>query len=236
MRRVMRVLDQRTREFEGAPLFEFLRDKRIEPGKRLAFAPSVAHFVMTFADLYSFVLKEEPPRDKYQELVNAHTREDENHWRWFLDDLDKLGRDPRVTFTDALRFVWSERTVKTRLLSYHMCRLGFGADSLQRLVLVHCIEAAGKVTVRHVAAAGVEFAALTGKKLVYLGQHHSDTEGEHTIEAADVHRSIEDIALDVNRADALSAMVDDAFKYFFAFTEDMLESAKSNPPIGSAAG
>jgi hypothetical protein len=230
----MSVLDRRTKEFESAPLFEFLRDKSIDPGKRLAFAPSVAHFVMTFADLYAFVLKDEPPRDKYQELVNAHTREDENHWRWFLDDLEKLGKDPRVTFTDALRFVWSERTIKTRMLSYQMCRLGLGADSIQRLVLVHCIEAAGKVTVRYVASAGVEYGALTGKKLVYLGQHHSDTEGDHTIEDADVHRSIEGIPLDAARAERLSAMVNEAFDYFSAFADDMLVSAKENPQIGSS--
>ena len=94
MKRVIQLLDAKTEAFARAPLFDFLRDTSIEPRDRLSFAPCVAHFVMTFADLYALVLREEPAQDKYQEIVNAHTREDENHWRWFLADLDKLDADP----------------------------------------------------------------------------------------------------------------------------------------------
>jgi predicted membrane-bound spermidine synthase len=87
------------------------------------------------------VLREEPAKDDFQALVNAHTQEDGGHWNWFLADLASLGQDPRLPFSDALRFLWSERTTKLRMLSYGMCRLGLGASSLHKLVLVQCIEA-----------------------------------------------------------------------------------------------
>lgn len=226
MQRVMQHLDARVVEFEKKPLFQYLHDTSIDVRRRLAFAPSVAHFVMSFADLYALVLREEPARDQYQKLVNAHVEEDANHWRWFLSDLDKLGLDPRLSFSDALKFVWSDATRRTRLLTYDMCRLGYRADSLTKLVLVHCIEAAGKVTVKHVAAAGGEFAASTGKRLVYLGPHHLATESDHTLEGDAVRRSVEAIEIEPDRAQKFIAMVDESFEAFGGFVDDMLASMK----------
>lgn len=236
MRRVMATLQKRTAEYAQAPLFEFLRDENIPARTRLSFAPCVAHFVMSFADLYSDILCEEPAQNKYQELVNVHTSEDENHWRWFLADLEKLGCDPRMLFSDSLKFVWGEHTRQMRLLSYHMCRLGFRVDPLQKLVLVHCIEAAGKVTVDNVARVGKEFSQQTGARLVYFGQHHSDTESEHTLEAGDTRTMIEGIELETATAERFSAIVDETFQYFTAFSNEMLDFAKSGRSIGSSRG
>ncbi|AKF04130.1 hypothetical protein [Sandaracinus amylolyticus] len=221
MKRVLAALDRGSEELARAPLFELLADTRIPARTRLSFAPHVAHFVMSFADLYSHVLSEYPPRDKYQELVNAHAREDETHWTWFLKDLEKLGESPRVPYTDSLRFVWSEQTLKTRMLSYHMCKLGLGASSLQKLVLVQAIEGAGAVTVGRVSAVGREVAAESGIKLVYLGPHHSDTEGEHTLEDDAVRSMIEAIELDDATAAQLVAMVDETYRHFRGFIDEM---------------
>jgi hypothetical protein len=222
----MQLIDKKTQEFQKEPFFAFLADNTIEPRLRLAFAPTVAHFVMTFGDLYSFVLREEPAKDKYQELVNAHTREDDGHWRWFLADLEKLGCDPQMRFSDAVRLVWADQTVRTRMLSYHMCRLGLRADSIRRLVLVHCIEAAGKVTVANVAAVGRAYSAQTGKRLAYFGAHHSDAETTHTVEQVQVRRMIDEIGLETQMRHELSTVVDESFQYFTAFADDMLQSAK----------
>jgi hypothetical protein len=236
VRRVMATLSKRSAEYAQAPLFDFLRDTSIPARARLSFAPCVAHFVMSFADLYADVLCEEPAQNKYQELVNVHTREDENHWRWFLADLEKLGADPRVLFSDSLKFVWGTHTRQMRLLTYHMCRLGFRVDPLQKLVLVHCIEAAGKVTVDNVAKVGREFSEQTGARLVYFGPHHSDTESEHTLEEGDTRAMIEGIELDAAQAEHFSAIVDETFQYFTAFSNEMLDFAKSSKPIGSNRG
>ncbi len=235
MQRVMQRIDERSARLAEGPLFAFLGDTRIDPRRRLSFAPSVAHFVMTFADLYALVLPEEPAGDEYQRLVNAHTREDESHWRWFLADLAKLDSDPAWPLSQALRFLWSEGTRQTRLLSYHMCRLGFRADSLRKLVLVHCIEAAGKVTVSRVAAVGAEFTKLTDQKLLYFGEHHSRTESAHTLENEDIHRSIVDISLSPERAAELSSMVDESFDLFEAFTREMLAFATSGEGRGASS-
>jgi hypothetical protein len=234
MRDLLKTLDRRTEEFGRAPLFELMRDASIEPRQRLSFVPALAHFVMTFADLYGLVFREEPPRDKYQEIVNAHTHEDGGHWKWFLADLEKLGHDPRIAFSDALRFVWSDATVSTRLLSYHMCHLGLGADSLGKLVLVLCIEATGRVSLRHSAQIGREISAITGKSLVYFGAHHFDTESDHTLEQDDIRRMIGDISLEPERSRELSGLIDKSFTLFTAFADELLAFAKSGQRVGPA--
>jgi hypothetical protein len=236
MKQVIERIEQRTRAFGELPLFSFLRDRSLDPRKRLSFAPSVAHFVMSFADLYDFVLQVHPPGDSYQELVNAHAREDENHWRWFLDDIHKLGFDQQLEFSDALRFIWSEATKHTRALTYKMCRLGYGASSIEKLVLVHVIEAAGKVTVDSVSAVGVEYAKQTGTKLVYLGHHHLASESAHTIEDVQVHRGIEAIALEPAQRPGLLSMVDEGFDAFAAFASDMLATAQAERMPHASAG
>jgi hypothetical protein len=227
MRTVLEAVDRKALEFSQARLFEFLQDESIDPRERLAFAPSVAHFVMTFADLYALVLRDEPARDRHQELVNAHAREDGGHWRWFLADLDTLSRDPSLRLSDALRLIWSEGTKKMRMLSYHMCRLGFGADSLRKLVLVHCIEATGKVTVKHVAKVGKQIATRTGKRLLYFGEHHFATESDHTLEEEGVRRALEETPLEPLVARELCSLVDESFLHFTAFADEMLAIARA---------
>ncbi len=227
MKTVLERLEQRQAEYAKAPFFAFLRETSVDPRHRLAFAPHVAHFVLTFGDLCSFVLPEEPPRDRYQELVNANCREDDGHWRWFLTDLAQLNQDSQGPFSDAVRLIWSDATVRTRRLSYQLCHLALGADSLGKLVLVHCIEGAFKMTVRDLESTAREFSALTGKPLYYLGARHSDAEASHTIEEVGVRQSLQDIVLAPEAQRAFCAMVDETFVLFQAFTDEMLELAQA---------
>jgi hypothetical protein len=226
MRTLLEYIDQKTVDYEQLALFEFMRDSNLSVRDRLAFVPCLAHFVMTFADLYTLVLREEPAKDRYQELVNSHTYEDGGHWKWFLADLTAFGYDPSIRLSDALRFVWGEHAIQNRMLSYHICRMGMGASSLQKLVLVQCIEAAGKVSLATVAPLGSGLAAELGRKAVYFGSLHIDTERDHTLEDADVRRSLETevLASDV-RAD-LMLIVDQTFAAFTSFSDELLRFAR----------
>ncbi len=234
MRNVMKLIEQRTEAFAELPLYQFMRDTSIDARQRLSYIPAAAHFVMSFADLYALVFREEPAKDRYQELVNAHTYEDGGHWKWFLADLEKLGHDPRMPFTDALRFVWSDATVKMRMLTYHMCHLGIGADSLHKLVLVQCIEATGAVSLKHTAMVAKELTLQSGKNLVYVGAHHFETESEHTLEQDEVHRTILAIELAPEVSRDLMVLVNRSFDLFTDLTDDVLRFAKSGARVGPA--
>jgi hypothetical protein len=96
MRDVIESIRERTTVYERHPLFEFLRDSRIDPSRRLAFAPSAAHYSLSFKDLCQLVLREEPARDRIQEIVNALTYEEAVHSRWLLAS---AGRCPAPIFS-----------------------------------------------------------------------------------------------------------------------------------------
>lgn len=236
MKAILDYIAARTREYEGHALYRSLVDETVPAEQRLKFVPCLAHFIMSFADLYALVLRHEPPPDRYQELVNAHTYEDGGHWKWFLADLKTLGLDPSLRFTDSLRFVWGESTAKTRMLTYHMCRLGLGASSLEKLVLVHCIEAGGKVALTSCVPAATVAARRLARDLLYFGVHHLDTELQHTLEDEAVHESLEEVVIEPELRPALLALVDQAFHAFDEFADGVLafNSGPEQPLFGAA--
>jgi hypothetical protein len=225
MKRIIRSIEEQTRQLQQHEFFRFISDPAIAPRERLGYAPCISHFVMTFADLYTLVLREEPARDRYQELVNAHTYEDGGHYKWYLADLERLGYDDELPFSDALRVVWGPHNVRLRRLSYEMFKLGLGASSLQKLVLVQCIESAGKVSLTHVATSARDFTALEGKPLLYFGSHHVDTEEQHTLEGDEAHQLLSGIELDDGALAELLPLVHRTFQLFAGFSDDLLAFA-----------
>jgi hypothetical protein len=228
MRRILKRIEERQADYVQAPFFSFLRDPSIDVRRRLAFAPHVTHFVLTFADLCTLVLPREPASDRFQELVNANCLEDRGHWRWFLADLEELGSDSPARFSDAVKLIWSDTTVRTRKLSYRLVQVGGTEDSLGRLVLVHCIEGAFKVTVRSLAPAARDFMQSSGRRLKYLGVQHADAEQSHTLEDPAVQRYLEEVQLTPQEAARLCALVDDSFAFFRAFADEMQDLAQAS--------
>jgi hypothetical protein len=235
MKDVFGYITRRCETFNAKPLFVYLRDERIPPRQRLRFVPHVAHFVMTFADLYHFFLTETATGDRYQELVNTHLAEEGNHWKWFLSDLTALDLDPTIPFTDALRFLWGDGTVKTRSLAYQMCKLSGGLSSLHKLVMVLAIEATGRVALEAAVPAGREVQVKSGRRLVYFGQHHLDTERQHTVEDGAVHQALESTELSSSIRSELYAIVDEVFHHFGEFVDETFELVKTGAGFGPAA-
>jgi len=222
MREVLSAIEQQTSAYERHPLFEFLRDESIDPARRLAFAPSAAHYVLTSRDFCQHVLREEPARDRIQELVNAQTNEEARHARWFIAGLAKLGHDPLLRFSEALEFVWSDETVKSRMLSYQLCRLALRADSLTKLVLGHCVDATAEVTIRHVMQVGKEWTAQNGKNLELFGATREQVENGHGIWEHEARAIVEDIRLHGDARRGLITLVKQAFEYFSEFATELL--------------
>jgi hypothetical protein len=226
MRHVFGHIARKSAEFADEPLFVYLRDVNVDPDEKLRFVPWAAHFVMTFADLYHFFLPSEKPRDRYEELANIHLAEEGSHWKWYLADLTNIGMDPNMRFTEALRFLWGDTTIKTRRLAYEICKLSAGLNSLQRLVMVNAIEATGRVTLEALIPAGIEVGVRSGLHLVYFGNHHLDTERQHTLEDEGVHRSLEEVVLDETTRSESFSIVDRVFQYFRGFADDSYRVAQ----------
>ena len=226
MKQVFEYIDGNLEAFSRKPLFVYLRDGHIDATQRLRFVPYATHFVMSFADLYHFFLTEPSTGDRYQKLVNTHLSEEGTHWKWFLADLTNLGLDPTLRFTDSVRFLWGDATVKTRALAYEMCKLSAGLTSLQKLVMVMAIEATGRAALEAAVPAGDEAERKSGRHLVYFGNHHLETERKHTLEGEDTHQSLVDEVLSEEARVSLFAIVDQVFHHFGEFVDEALKATQ----------
>jgi hypothetical protein len=226
MKEVLDLIQYKKEEFAQLPLFEYLQDKSISPKQRLAFAPCVSPLVMGFGELCRSVFREEGTNDKLQELINLHTYEEDCHWQWLLEDIQKLGFDKSLTFTDSLRFIWGEETKKTRHVCPRIERYAFQSNPLQRLVAMEVAEAAANVFFSSTEQVIQELKVITKKQYRYFGGHHIDKENQHTIKTDDVVHSFEKIQLTEAQRQHFFNMVDDLFEAFTESMDELLMYAK----------
>jgi len=228
MEEVLALIEKKKQELAKSGLFEFMRDQSIDPRQRLAFAPCIAHFAMSFGELNQSIFREEPTNDPLQAMVNNHTYEDDHHWLWFLADLETLGINKSLKFSEALNFVWSEQIKASRLVTYQIFRYAFGASSITKLAILEVIEATGNVFLSATASIAEELRSLTKKELLYFGCFHLDVETGHTTGTPDVEQSIKNIPLSIESRQELFEIVENLFEIFTEQINELLVYAKTH--------
>lgn len=229
MKKVLDLIQNKKQEFASLPLFEFMKDSKIDPKQRLSFAPCGAHFVMSFADLNKYVFREDSPSNRLQELINSHTYEDDHHLMWFLEDLEKLGFAHTLSFPDALRFLWGEQTKHTRQLSYRLAGYALQAEPLLKLVIIETIEALGNVFFSCTTQVALELQEITKQEYRYFGNVHLNVEKGHTTGTSDVNKLLEDIQLTEETRKEAFELVEKVFQVFAELVNELLEYAKAYP-------
>ncbi len=186
MKEVLELIEQKKQEFAKLPFFEFLQDKSIDPRQRLIWVPCIAPLVMTFGELNKYILRKELinpqielPNQKVQNLINQHTYEDDHHWIWFLEDLEKMGFNPFVSFTDVLKFLWSKETQAARYVTYELVISAFHKDPMLKLAALESVEATGNIGFSIFAEVGKELQEITHQKYRYFSKSHLDVEMGH---------------------------------------------------------
>jgi hypothetical protein len=228
MKKVLAYIQQKKQDYEQIPFFQFVRDPSIDPLRRLAWAPYAAPFIMSFIDLNKYLLREEPTSDPLQGIINRHTYEDDRHWLWFLEDLNKLGFDRVLRFSEALKFLWNEETKASRLLTYQVCRYAVGATPLQKVILIETIEAAGNVQFSAATIAGRDLQVMTGQQYLYFADVHLSVETGRTFGLIAAEKFIAHIQLDeVTRRDAFNT-IDVVFATLTSWKNDLLIRAKAH--------
>jgi hypothetical protein len=228
MKEILAHIEMKKREFAKLPLFEYMRDTSIEPRQRLAWAPCAAPFIMNFGNLNKYVFREEPTNDPIQEIINKHTYEDDHHWLWFLEDIQTLGFEQSFSFSDTLKFLWSEQTKTSHLVNSQLCKYAFQANPIQKLILVEVTEATGNVMFSVAAKIGQEIQQNQRKKCLYFADFHLDVETGHATGTAEIEKLIRNLKLtDVNRTEGLE-LVDKGFQLFTDLTYEFLSYAEKN--------
>ncbi|WP_280152099.1 hypothetical protein [Piscinibacter sp. XHJ-5] len=220
MKTVLQHILRRKRDFARRPLFEYLRDQRLSPQDRLAFYPCMAPFILSFGDLNRYVLRVEPTDDPHLLMINQHTYEDDHHWPWYLEDFAKLGHDAAaVPPGETLRFLWSDATVHSRLLSTRLAHLVWSAAPSVRLAIVEAIEETGNVLFSLTSKLAETIQQETGVELRYCGEFHFERESGHAMN--NDHAELAAIALDPALRDDAIARVDQVFVLFSDWTDEL---------------
>lgn len=227
MKEVLEFIARKQQEFAKLPLFQFLQDSTIDPRQRLAFAPIFAPFVMGFGELNSLVFREEPTDHPIQAIINQHSREDDSHWIWFLEDLKKLGCDISMPLSHALKFLWSGETQASRHMIYELYRYTYQASPIQKLVVIEAVEATADIFLGATAQAARELQGLTNREFRYFGELHFAIDTGHSLHLSETEQQIENLQL--TEADQQEAFeyVERVFQIFTDYFNEILAYAKT---------
>jgi hypothetical protein len=226
MKRILKLIEEKTALHAQLPFYQFLRNTSISPQDRMAFAPCFAFFVMNFSELNRHVLREEPTTDPIQSLINEHTYEDEAHWIWFLEDLQKLGYESNLPFTEAMRFLWSDDTMVQRRVVRWMFKEATLAKPIHRLVLVEAIENIAGIFLPTTKLVTEQFEAHEPQTCRYFGSLHSLSDAGHEMHSQEMEDFIGNMPLTDSEYTEAIRLVEDTFDVFEDLVSDLLAHAK----------
>jgi hypothetical protein len=240
MKEILALIESKKREFSQLPFFEYLRDRSIAPKQRLAFAPFVAPFVMSFGELNSSVFRNELISDPIQDIINKHTYEEDYHWLWFLEDLEKLGLNPYEPFIDTLKFLWSEKTRASRRAAYELYHHTVNSSPTQKLIIIESIEATSNTLLEVSSKVAQELQIFPEKQEYrFFGDNHLVAETKHTFCSSKAMQLVESIQLNREAKKDGFALVDRIFSVFTELVVELPIHAKSHhhtrnfKPLGS---
>lgn len=227
MREIIALIEEKQVTYAQSPLFEFMQNTKIHPIKRLAFAPCASPFIMNFADLCKYTLRQEPANDKIQSLLNQHTYEDDFHWQWFLEDLQKLGFNHLLQLNDSLEFLWSKDTRSSRFLSNELYKNIVQSDTLGKWVILEVMEAAADVFLSHTHKITREINSITSQEFKYFGNCHLNAESDHTAHTEDASELIKNVHLSAEDKREKTILVMTIFELFSQWNLSLLAYAQS---------
>lgn len=220
------LIEKQSIEFAQLPFFEFLGNQSIEPIERLSFAPCFTPFVMGYGDLNKFVWLEEPTTNPIQAIVNKQIREEENHWIWFLKDLEDLDFNHFLSFTDSSKFNWSDETRICRQIIYELYRHTYQVSPICKLVVIESIESISNIFFSRTAPVTQELKLITNREYPYFGNPHLLAENNHSVHSCETNEFIANIHLIEDTRKQACKLVNETFELFTVLVDVLLNFAK----------
>ncbi|WP_447873020.1 hypothetical protein [Serratia fonticola] len=216
MEKLSMVIEHNKQIFSCHEFFKFLKNRTIPLSQRLAFLPNIAHFVMSFSDINKFILPFKNPSNPLEYAVNKHAQEDANHWPWFLNDLQNISLNKPDSFTDCLKFLWSENIENSRLLTYQLIKLLADKPAKMKLVIIDVMEATGNATFEVLS----QITKDSEFPLQYCGNLHFSHETGHSIGSG------EDLIDSINFSDEemkdVNQTIIEVFQAFECFFDELM--------------
>jgi hypothetical protein len=225
MRRILAHIAACSERFAEEPMFQYLRDERIEPEQRICFMPMMAHFVFSFMDVNTYIIRNERIDTPYQRLVNIHSYEDATHWPWWVNDMKRAGLDKMCAFTDAMLFAWSDATRRSRMLTYEFVAIAAKASPKQLLAIVETVESTGY---KFLSTTAEVCKSIPNNPYLYYGIEHSSVESGHHMGTDDAIDYLETIELSDEEFLETKALVDRLYKAYTDFIAELYDWVQSH--------
>lgn len=226
MKRILEQIETKKQELAQSSFLTFIEDSTLDPRERFAFVPCLAPFAMAFMDLNKYVLRDDASQDPVQQMINIHSREEDEHWRMYVKDLRTLNMDTTMDLTSALRLLWGQHCKRTRMLTYELAALvARNPDPRIRFLIVEAVEGTADVAFDSFCKAAVEFEERTGKKLHYFGKTHDMMEANHTISSDAVEEMMASYKLTPQEELQAEAAVEQVYALFHGMFDELLEYA-----------
>jgi hypothetical protein len=229
MKKVLELVENKKQKFAQLELFQYMQDKSIDPRQRLAWAPCATPLIMSFAHLNKYDFRKEGTNDPIQKIINNHTYEDDHHWIWWLEDLEKLGLNHVMKFSDSVRFLWGDETDKTRQVCHKIALYTFRQEPIVVLAAIEAIEATGNVAFTLTSEVVKELQEKTKKRYLYFGEHHFYLETGHATGTKDVAQVLESIVITDEQKVKAFEVVEKVFEVFTESVNEMMTYAKNHP-------
>ena len=185
MQTIISYIEDKRKEYELHPFFTQLLGNYDIPGeRRLAWVPSVIPFIMSYADLNQCVFRKTEAgsfEDRFEAMLNSHSYEEDFHWQWLLNDLDRLRADPKLSLSDATRILWSSEFRHSRILSLELAAQALHSPSYVVFAMMEAIEATSIVLFKNC----VGIVLQNGDECEFFGTKHYIAESSHAIHSAD---------------------------------------------------
>ncbi len=238
MKNLLSVIEKKNQKFAQLPFFEYMKDESVEPQQKLAFAPVLIPLALDFGELCQRVLRQEPTTSKIQKMVNKHTYEEHFHWQWLLEDMEKMGINYSMPFSEAVRFIWSDHTKISRRMLPLFERYTYQADPIIKLVAIEVSEVTANIFFRATNPVAMQLQATTGHEFRYFGMCHNRIENSHTLHTPASLQAIRDIEVPEKIRQQAMEFIDVAFDYKTELVNEMLVYIKTHSyknPFGKTA-
>lgn len=183
MQAIIQKLESKKKELHQSPLCKLISDENLTPESRLSFTPAMLFFVMGFKDILA-EMQVAGSADHMQQSVNVHCEEDSFHWKWYLQDLERISYGKEflaIPPATMLTEVWSEPWAAVREVVYKSIHLAKTFSTpFYKLVLIESLEATfecfNEPMFKLVHTLGRE------DELEYFGKVHAHSEANHAME------------------------------------------------------
>lgn len=158
-----------------------MRNTDLQAEARLSPVPHMTFFIMGFKDIL-FDLQQEGTTDPIQLAVNEHCQEDNGHWKWFLNDLERiktpgnyLDKGNWMVFAE----MWSDENWYIRDTVYQTIHLGRKANTPHlRLLMLEVIEAVFSVYAESINVVVKQMG--NWENYEFFGRVHYEAENDHS--------------------------------------------------------